>query len=331
MPVVETTKLEQITSIVEREYDRLAAGRKGYQLGGFQRGAFQLLRWVTYSIPIALAFLVVGFTWLGWGGSLQAVVLFAWLVLAPILLVPLILLNLPLLVVAWRQRRPIVKRDLVELGLPSWLRKARWLVLGLTVVAAVLAFTVEAFGWGGFVLYLGVVVLPFSMLMLQSFLRLVDRNLELLRSVSEVRGLLREKLEAARREEEASVDLPHEVAVGLSASLDSSLRNERLRILDEDLRQPSTAYSVRQSGAFRKGLQALQPAARLELLDRVQQLGEQRQPEGALHDASTDRWIWPLPGEGLELVYEVADGQSQVLIHELRPPRAASSDSDGAG
>ena len=326
MKKVETADLEQIVLMVQREAERLLGGRKQFRLGGFHRVAFFLLRAVAYSIPVAMALLLL-LIFIGQGGSMPAVVLVLWLLLAVVLLLPLILLNLPLIVAAWRQRRPIVKRDLLLPALPAWQRQARWGVLALTIVAAVLAATVDAFGWSGFSLVLIVVVFPFCLLMMQSFLRLVERNLDLLRSVDKLRGVLEEKLAEAKRESLTEVELSHEVAVSLSDTTDGLLRNQRLRAIDDSMRSRTSQYSVFQSGPFRERLQALEPAVRLQLVDLTQELAVNRRPEGAHQETSGGHWVWPLPDLELDLVYEVADDREQVYVRDARPAGPAG----GAG
>ena len=323
MSRVETTDLEQIVLTVHREYDRLRGGHRRFRLGRLQRLAFLLLRVVTYSIPITLAVLLVGITLLGWGGSLQALALLAWLIISLFLVPLLILLNLPLILAAWRQRRPIVKRDLLVPAIPPWQLKARWFVLGLTVVAAILAMTVEAFGWAGFILVLVAVVLPFLLLMMQSFLHLVERNLDLLRSVEQLQGVLEEKLAEAKRESHDQVELPHTVAVELSKTARGFLRNERLRAIDDLMRETSSGYAVSQSASYREGLQAFDPEVRLELMNQAQLLSEDREPQGAHRNPVSGHWIWSLPDLAVELVYEIDDERRQVLVREIRPAAPA--------
>jgi mRNA-degrading endonuclease RelE of RelBE toxin-antitoxin system len=319
MSSVETADLEQIVLTIQRESERLRGGRRQFRLGGFHRLAFLVLRVVAYSIPIAVALLLLGVTLLGWGGSLQALVLVAWLIISFFLLPILILLNLPLIVAAWRQRRPIVKRDLLMPVLPPWQRKARWGVLGLTVVAAILATTIEEIGWGGFILFLVVVVLPFLLLMMQSFLGLVERNLDLLRSVEELQGVLEGKLEEARRQSHEQVEIPHAIAVELAETTEGFLRNERLRAIDESMRQRSKEYSVVQSGAYRQSLQSLEPETRLQLAEQTRLLSENRRPPEAHRAEEGDHWIFPVSALGMELVYEIVDERRQVMVLDVRP------------
>lgn len=342
MSSVETTDLEQIVLSVRQESERLSGGRRGFRLRGFHRVAFLSLRIVAFSVPIALGLLLLGIgldalqerlqvEWFEFAGSLPAVLLFIWLPVALLLLLPLAILNLPLLVAAWRERRPIVKRDLLEPVLPAWQRKARWLVLALTAAALLLAWLWRPFGWAGFLLFLAVVVLPFALLMMQSFLKLVQRNLELLRSVQELSSVLEQKLAEARSSDSPTVELSHEVAVELSETAQGLRRTGQLRAIDESLRHPSSGYSVRQSSEFRRRLETMDPNLRLELMDHAQRLGDTREPSGAELDQASGHWIWPLPALGLELVYEIAEERNQVLIHDARATAGGGGDSHGTG
>ncbi len=255
MTRLEIADLEQIVSTLHREHERLTGSRKRSKGGAFKRAAFLALRVVAYSIPITLALFLLGYFLLDWGGSIQLLLLGLWLVVALLLLLPLTLINLPLIITAWRERRPIVSRNLLVPAFPSWQLRARWVVAGLTVVAAILAVLLPDFGWAGFTVFLLVVVFPFLVLMLQSFLGLARRSLALARSVDELLVVLDEKLATARRESQQVIELPHELAVKLSDATDGMLASERLRAIDESVLVLPSQYSVAQSGSFRESLQ----------------------------------------------------------------------------
>ncbi len=331
MRSLELADLEQIVGTVDREYERLRGSRKHLRIGAFQRFAFWLLQVVAYSIPICVAVpLLLGS--LGWGGSWLSVVLIAWLLVAVVLLLPLILINLPLMVTAWKQRRPIVNRGLMMPAVPTWQIKARWVVLAVGVAAAILAVTVEDFGWAGFSLVLLVVIVPFLLLMMKSFLRLAEHNLELMRDVQELRVVLSEKLAEARRESRTAVELPHEVAVKVSATAHGILSNERLRAIDQSTRMPLSEFSLSQSAGFRESVHALEPAVRLRVTDCLHELAASHRPPGAHRDEATGYWIWGPEDLGVELVYEIVDESRQILVHEARPsPPSPGGETQGRG
>lgn len=331
MRSLEIADLEQIVGTVDREYERLRGGRKHLRIGAFQRLAFGLLQVVAYSIPVCVAVpLVLGS--IGWGGSWLAVLLIVWLIVAVVLLLPLILLNLPLVITAWRQRRPIVSRGLLIPAIPAWQIKARWVVMAVAVAAAILAVTVEDFGWAGFSLVLLVVIVPFLLLMMRSFLRLAEHNLDLMRDVQELRVVLSEKLAEARRESRTEVELPHEVAIKVSDTARGILSNERLRTIDKTTRAPLAAFSLSESSAFRESVRSLEPAVRLRLTDCLQQLASNHQPPGARQDEGTGYWIWGPQDLAVELVYEVVDESRQILMREARPaPPSPGGETHGRG
>lgn len=331
MSSVELADLEQIVLTVSQEYDRLRGGKRRKKIGRFQRFAFLLLRLVAFSIPVALAlFLLV--VYLGKGGTALAFLLLLWPVVALVLLLPLTLINLPLIIVAWQQRRPIVGRDLLVPAFPAWQRKLRWAVLAVTVGAALLAAFVPAVQWDVFVLVLLVITLPFSLFVLQSFLKLAERNLSLLRDVEELKEVLEDKLSQARREQRTEVDVPHEVAVRLSETTSGIFRNQKIKAIGDMMRTPSTKYSVSQSSTFRERLRALEPAKQLALLDRMNELAANRQPAGAHRDESSGYWIWKLESPPIHLVYEVADEQRQVKVRDARSaPATGRGDPEGRG
>lgn len=331
MRSLELADLEQIVGTVDREYERLRGGRKRLRIGGFQRFAFWLLQVVAYSIPVCVAVpLLLGS--LGWGGSWLSVLLIAWLLLAVVLLLPLILINLPLMVTAWRQRRPIVSRGLLVPAVPAWQTKARWVVLAVGIVAAILAVTVEDFGWAGFSLVLLVVIVPFLLLMMKSFLRLAEHNLELMRDVQELRVVLSEKLAEARRESRTAVELPHEVAVKVSDTARGILGNERLRAIDKSTQIPLSDFSLSQSSAFRESVRSLEPAIRLRITDCLQELAANHGPPGAHRDEATGYWVWGPADLGVELVYEIVDESRQIRVREARPsPPSADGETQGRG
>ncbi len=331
MTRVEIADLEHIVATVRRAHERLTERRGGPMIGPFKRAAFLALRAVAYSIPIALGLLLLGIFLLDWGGSLQALLVLAWLVIAIFLLLPLTLLNLPLMVTAWKQRRLIVSRDLLVPAFPAWLLKARWVVTAVGVAAAVLALTVDSFGWDGFILVLLVVVFPFLLVMMQSFLGLARRNLDLMRSVQELHTILEDKLDEAHRESRTHIELSHELRVKLSETAEGILSGERLGAIGDSMRAPTNQYSVSQSSAFRDGLQAYTPEVQLQLLDRLQELAQNRQPEGAVPAAAGGRWIWTLSDLGIDLEYEIAEDNQQLLVREARPSTVAGEPPDGAG
>ena len=333
MTTLDIADLEQIVSTLRREHEHLTGGRVRSKVGGFKRAIFLALRVVTYSIPITLALLLAGVLLVpALRGSVFVVVLGGWLIVALILLMPLTLLNLPLIITAWKQRRPIVSRNLLVPAFPSWQLKGRWVVAALTVVAAALAVLLpDDFGWFGFAVFLVVIVLPFMLLMLQSFLGLAKRSLSLTRSIEELETVLEAELETARRDSRTEIELPHEVAVKLANATDGILDSERLRSIDESVLIMPTQYSVSQSAGFREGLHAHAPKEQLEVLDRVQALAGEQHPEGASQDESAGRWIWPLADAGVEMVYEIADDARQVLVHEVRASGDAGGGIDGAG
>ena len=331
MRSLEIADLEQIVGTVDREYERLRGGRKHLRIGAFQRLAFWLLQVVAYSIPICVAVpLLLGS--IGWGGSWLSVLLIAWLIVAVVLLLPLILFNLPLVITAWRQRRPIVGRGLLMPAIPAWQIKARWVVLAVAVAAAILAATVEDFGWAGFSLVLLVVIVPFLLLMMRSFLRLAEHNLDLMRDVQELRVVLSEKLAEARRESRTAVELPHDVAVKVSDTARGILSNERLRAIDNTTRKPLSAFSLAQSTGFRESVRSLEPAVRLRMTDCLQELAANHRPPGAHHDEGTGYWIWDRQDLAVQLVYEVVDEKRQILMREARPsPPSAGGETHGSG
>jgi hypothetical protein len=332
MTRLEIADLEQIVSTLRREHERLTGGHKRSKGGAFQRAAFLALRVVAYSIPITLALLLLGVFLLDWGGSIQAILLFGWLVVALFLLLPLTLINLPLIITAWKQRRPIVNRKLLVLGFPSWQLRARWVVAGLTVAAAILAVILpEHFGWLGFVVFLLIIVFPFLVLMLQSFLGLARRSLALTRSAEELLVVLEEKLAEARHESRQAIELPHELAVKLSDATDGMLASERLRAIDESTLLLPSKYSVAQSGSFRESLKQCEPTVRLQVLDHLQELASNQQPSGARRAETGDHWIWALNDLSMEVVYEVAEDAAKVLVRDVQPLTAAGGGADGSG
>lgn len=331
MTQVEIADLENIVATVRRAHERLNNRRRGAMIGPFKRAAFLALRAVAYSIPIALGLLLLGILLLDWGGSLQALLVLAWLVVAIFLLLPLTLLNLPLMVTAWKQRRLIVSRDLLVPAFPSWQLKARWIVAAIGVAALILAFTVDGFGWDGFILVLLVVVVPFQLVMMQSFLGLARRNLDLMRSVEELHTILEDKLDEARRESRTHIELSHELKVKLSETADGILNGERLGAIGEAMRAPTTQYSVSQSTAFRDALQAYTPEVQLQLHDRIRELAENQQPEGASRVEASGHWTWTLSDLGIELEYAIAEDSQQVLVREARPSAATGDRTDGGG
>ena len=331
MTRLDIADLEQIVSTLHREHERLTGGRKRSRVGSFKRAAFMALRVVAYSIPITLGLLLLGLFLLDWGGTIQALVLGGWLVVALVMLLPLTLINLPLIVTAWKQRRPIVSRNLLVPAFPSWQLRARWIVAALTVLAAILAILLpDHFGWPGFVVFLLVIVFPFLVLMLQSFLGLARRSLALARSIEELRVVLDEELASARRESRDHVELPHELAVKLSDTTNGMLASERLRAIDESVVQLPARFSVAQSGSFRESLQRHEPTVRLQLLDHLQELGTNQRPEGARPAETGDQWIWALNDLGVELVYEIAEDAGKVLVRDVRPPSSAGGGADGS-
>lgn len=330
MTRLELADLEQIVSTLQLEHQHITGGRERSKVGGFKRGAFFVLRAVAYSIPITLAVLLIGLYFFNWKGSYQAVALGTWLVVALLLLLPLTLINLPLIITAWKQRRPIVSRNLLVPSFPSWQLRARWVVAGLTGVAAIVAMLVPEFGFGGFVVFLLVIVFPFLLLMLQSFLNLARRSLALARSVEQLQGELEGILETARRESQDEVELPHELAVKLSDTTDGLLAIGRLRAIDESVVMNISHYSVSQSAAFRQSLQQHSPAVRLQLLDRLQMLAVNQRPEGARRTETGSQWIWTIGDLGVELVYEIAEDAGRVLVRDVRAPAAAGDGADGS-
>lgn len=331
MTRLEIADLEQIVSTLHREHERLTGSRKRSKGGAFKRAAFLALRVVAYSIPITLALFLLGYFLLDWGGSIQLLLLGLWLVVALLLLLPLTLINLPLIITAWRERRPIVSRNLLVPAFPSWQLRARWVVAGLTVVAAILAVLLPDFGWAGFTVFLLVVVFPFLVLMLQSFLGLARRSLALARSVDELLVVLDEKLATARRESQQVIELPHELAVKLSDATDGMLASERLRAIDESVLVLPSQYSVAQSGSFRESLQRHEPTVRLQILDHLQELASNQRPPGARRAETANQWTWALSDLGVEVVYEIAEDAAKVLVRDVRPPTAAGGGADGSG
>lgn len=332
MKKLDLADLEQIVSTLGREHERLTGGRRRSKGGAFKRVAFLALRVVAYSIPITLGVLLLGIFLLGWGGSIQVILLGGWLLVALILLLPLTLLNLPLIITAWKQRRPIVSRNLLVPAFPSWQLRARWIVAALTAVAAALAIALpDDFGWAGFALFLLVVVLPFLLLMLQAFLGLARRSLSLTRSIEEMLIVLEKKLTEARREGREGVELSHELAVKLADATDGMLNSERLRAIDESVLIMPSQFSVAQSTSFRESLQQHEPGVRLELIDRLQELAGNQRPEGTRHDEAAKQWIWDLSDLGVELVYEIAEDAGKILVREVRLPGAAGGGADGPG
>lgn len=336
MSTVEIDDLEQIVQTVRREHEFLRGGRKRPRIGGFQRTAFVLLQVVAYSIPIALALAAL----LGWldldsrylePGSLLTVALLGWAIVGMVLMVPLLLLNLPLVVTAWRQHRLIAKRGLMEPTFPAWQLKARWLVLAVTVVAGVVAVMISDLGW--FLLVMMVVTIPFLLLMMRSFLGLAERNLDLLRDVEELKEVLEDKLENARRTAATHVDLSHSLAIRVSQTATGILSSQRLRAIGESMNTPHTEYSVTQSAAVREWLAGFAPEERLQLLERVQGLATNHEPEGARRDDATGRWIWNLGEPRVELIYEVAEQEARILLRDARPLQPAGSGDidDGSG
>ena len=337
MTKLDIADLEQIVSTLQREHEHLTGGRKRSRVGATKRLLFAALRVVAYSVPITLSLLLLGVVveQLGGpkvGGTYFVVVLGGWLVVALVLLLPLTLLNLPLIVTAWKQRRPIVSRNLLVPAYPSWQLRARWIIAGLTVLAAILAVALpEDFGWFGFVVFLVVVVFPFLLIMLQSFLGLAKSSLALTRSIEELEVVLREQLESARREGRSEIELPHEIAVRLSDTTNGILHSERLRSIDESMIEMPSRYSVSQSSTFRDSLASFAPEARLAVLDRIQELAQNQRPEGVLHDEAGGQWRWPLSEAGVELVYEVANETRQVLVREVRASQGTGGGTDDAG
>jgi len=160
---------------------------------------------------------------------------------------------------------------------------------------------------------------------MRSFLALAERNLDLLDEIEALQGVIEGKLDEAHRESRTQIELPHEVAVRVSAATDGVLRNERLRAIDHSMRSPSSAYSVSQSAAFRECLTGFEPAVRLQLLDKMQELAADRNPQGAHHEEASGHWVWTLVEPKVDLVYEIADETKQVLVRDARPsPRSAS-------
>ena len=334
MTKLDIADLEQIVSTLEREHEHLTGGRKRSTVGPLKRLLFGALRVVAYSVPITLSLLLLGAVLVPEliEGSMFVVVVVGWLIVALVLLLPLTLLNLPLIITAWKQRRPIVSRNLLVPAYPSWQLRARWVVAGLTVLAAVLAMVLpEDFGWFGFVVFLVVVVFPFLLIMLQSFLGLAKRSLALTHSIEELDVVLKEQLETARRDGRSEIELPHEIAVRLSDTTHGILDSERLRSIDESTMQMPSGYSVSQSSTFRESLAGYAPEARLAVLDRIQELAQNQRPEGVLHDEAGGRWRWPLSDAGVELVYEVADDTRQVLVREVRASQGTGGGNDDAG
>ncbi len=322
MKSIGVNDLEQVVLTLGRESERLAGGAKRARAGGFRRLLFLLLRLVAYSIPIALALLLVLTLFEQQRGALGVIGLFLYLPLATTALIVLLLLNLPLLVAAWRQRRSIVARDLVEPALPQWQRTAPWQrkllwpLAGLTLVAAYLAFVSfpDEFGWEGFALYVIGILLPY----LVSLLRLAERNLEILGKVGKLRARLEHLLAEARREGHEQVELPHELAVRLADISAGVSRIRRVQAIDEAMRGGGGGFAVSQSGAFRRRLAELDPAVRLALADRLYQLAVEPRPEGARREESGGRWVWPLEDLSLTLVYEIVDESEQVLLRDAR-------------
>lgn len=321
MTSLEIADLERIVQTVRQESERLRGRNRRLGIGWIQRTAFLLLQLVAFSIPVTLGLLLFGIYLLNWGGSLQALLLLVWLiVVAPVLLILLILFNLPLVVTSWKQRRLILGRGLLVPAFPMWQRKARWIVLGLTVASGVLHFTVPAFRqFGGFIVVLLVVTFPFMLLMLRSFLKLAESNLALAGRVEELEQALEAKLATARQNAETHVDVPHELAVEISATTTSIFDNQRLRAIDASTRRQPSQYSVSQSAEFRESLGRFDPAGRLQILDRVQELATDRRPETARRDDASDSWLWTLSEPAVELVYQVSDERRQVLVRDLRP------------
>ena len=129
------------------------------------------------------------------------------------------------------------------------------------------------------------------------------------------------------------MNLAHALALKVSRTATGILSNQRLRAIGDSMQKPPTEeYSVAQSATFRKRLTEFDPVVRLGLLDRLQELATNRQPEGARREEASGHWVWAAGEPEVELVYEIAEEQKRILVRDARASLpAGGGDTDGSG